>query len=70
MCHYTHFIHTIYLLKGFRNNYFPMALWLEHNGEVHRSFYSVKLMKEGIFPKCRGDVLAKKDTMFRISKRG
>ena len=47
-----------------------MALWLEHNGEVHRSFDSVKLMKEGIFSKCRGDVLAKKDTMFRISKRG
>ena len=43
---YNHFIHTIYLLKWFENNYFPMILWLEPNGVHCKLFYSEKLMKE------------------------
>ena len=54
MSYYTHFIHTIYLLKWFENNYFSMMLWLEPNLEVHcKLFYSANVMKEGIFSKWR-----------------
>ena len=42
MSYYTHFIHTIYLLKWFENNYFPMMLWLEPNGEVHCKLFAVQ----------------------------
>ena len=34
MSYYTHFIHTINLIKWFENDYFPMMPWLQHNGEV------------------------------------
>ena len=50
--YYTHFIHTIYLLKWFEKNSFPMTLWLEPNEEVHcKLFYSANVMKKGIFSK-------------------
>ena len=42
MSYYTHFIHTIYLLKWFENNYFPMMLWPEPNGEVHCKLFTMK----------------------------
>ena len=35
-----------------------------------QTFYSVKLIKEGIFSKRRGGGLANKNTMFGISERG
>ena len=61
---YTHFINTIYLLKWFEINYFPMMLWYEPNGEVHcKLFYSAKLLKEGIFSNWRESRLANKYTV-------
>ena len=47
MSYYTHFIHSIYLLKWFENSYFLMTLWLKANGEVHcKLFYIANVLKE------------------------
>ena len=41
MSYYTNFIHTIYLLKWFENDYFPKMLWLEPNRDVHCKSFAV-----------------------------
>ena len=40
--YYSHFIHSIYLLKCFEDNYFAMMLWLEPKGEVHCKLFTVQ----------------------------
>ena len=42
MSYYTYFIHTIYLLKWFESNCFPMMLWLEHDVKAHCKLFTVQ----------------------------
>ena len=58
MSYYTNFIHTIYLLKWFGNNY------------TQCYGLSLNVMKEGIFSEWRASGLTNKYTMFWISERG